>query len=461
MINWKRVLAFFISAALLCGIASGASAQGSASCWSVGFARRQIALPENTSDLLYISGYNSAWEITGVLDLCEARAVWLDAGKGGVLLIGIDCIALDSGTVGEIRSAIGDIPGCIAINVFATHTHAGPDTLGLWGPVGVDGKNSAYMKNLIAAAAEAGREAAANPHEGRLFFGYTVTEDMYRDSRYPYVYDPNLYQLRFKADDGSAGTRIYFYGAHAESLRGNNTLVSRDFPGHLCDGMTELTGDNTMFCSGPAGGLIMTKAFVNDTSRQAVENLEITARKLIEYASSITPENERELKPLLQFSRTIFTVPLDNPVFALYKMLGILGTKAVKADSVTGHGVETELAVLMLGDLAVALIPGEIFPELVLGGETGRMNPDGMNPRPLDQIAAENGIEQVVVVGLCNDELGYIVPPSDFLVNQKAPYIERIRDSLGEDHYEETNSVGPACAQCIADAFEAALKKLK
>ena len=458
----ESIKCVFALALLLCLILSGPAALAQAEeSWQFGFGKRQIVPPEGSRQPLYIAGYHNGVEITGTLDYCEARAVWLDAGGAGLLLIGVDCVALDSGAVEQIRARLADIPDCLSVNVYATHTHAGPDTLGLWGPVGVDGKNSAYMKNLIAAAAEAGREAAANPHEGRLFFGYTVTEDMYRDSRYPSVYDPNLYQLRFKADDGSAGTRIYFYGAHAESLRGNNTLVSRDFPGHLCDGMTELTGDNTMFCSGPAGGLIMTKAFVNDTSRQAVENLEITARKLIEYASSITPENERELKPLLQFSRTIFTVPLDNPVFALYKMLGILGTKAVKADSVTGHGVETELAVLMLGDLAVALIPGEIFPELVLGGETGRMNPDGMNPRPLDQIAAENGIEQMVVVGLCNDELGYIVPPSDFLVNLKAPYIERIRDALGEDHYEETNSVGPACAQCIADAFEAALKKLK
>ena len=396
-----------------------------------------------------------------MLDLCEARAVWLDAGEGGVLLIGVDCIALDSGTVDEIRAAIGEIPGCIAINVYATHTHAGPDTLGLWGPMGVNGKNSEYMKNLVAAAAEAGREAAANPHEGELYFGYAVTEDMYRDSRYPYVYDPNLYQLRFEANDGSAGTRVYIYGAHAESLRGDNKLVSRDFPGRLCDAMTEQTGDNTMFCSGPAGGLIMTKAFVSDTGRQAVENLEITSDKLIEYAKSITPETERELKPALQFSRTVFTVPLDNPAFALYKLLGILNNKAVKADSATGHGVETELAVLLLDDLAVALIPGEIFPELVLGGETGWMNYGAVNPRPLHQIAKENGIDQMIVIGLCNDELGYIVPPSDFLINQDAPYIERITDGLGEDHYEETNSVGPACAQCIADALEAALKNLK
>jgi len=462
MKNWKRFISALLSAALLCGTAPGVCAQETEPQWQVGFARRQILLPENSNEPLYISGYNSGWEITGLLDLCEARAVWLDAGDGGVLLIGIDCIALDSGTVDEIRAAIGEIPGCLAINIYATHTHAGPDTLGLWGPMGVNGKNSEYMKNLISAAAEAGREAAGNAHEGKLYFGYAETQNMFRDSRFPEVFDPNLYQLRFEAADGSAGTRIYFYGAHAESLRGSNTLVSRDFPGRLCDAMAELTGDNTMFASSPAGGLIMTKEFVaTATSALAVRNLETTAEKLIEYAKSITPETERELSPALKFSRTVFTVPLDNPAFAAYKFLGILNNKAVRADSATGHGVETELAVLMLGDLAVTLLPGEIFPELVLGGVFGQMNPDGVNPRPLNEIAKENGIDQMIAIGLCNDELGYIVPPSDFLVNKKAPYIERTTDKFGEDHYEETNSVGPACAQCIADAFEKAVKNLK
>ena len=77
MKNWKRFVSALIFATLLCGIAPGAIAQETSPCWNVGFARRQIALPENSAESLYIAGYNSAWEIEGVLDLCEARAVWL------------------------------------------------------------------------------------------------------------------------------------------------------------------------------------------------------------------------------------------------------------------------------------------------------------------------------------------------------------------------------------------------
>ena len=74
--------------------------------------------------------------------------------------------------------------------------------------------------------------------------------------------------------------------------------------------------------------------------------------------------------------------------------------------------------------------------------------------------AQEYGIDQMIAIGLCNDELGYIVPPSDFLLNEKTPYLSRTMDKRGEDHYEETNSVGPDCAACLAEAFAQAAERL-
>lgn len=431
----------------------------SSSQWYFGFAQRQILPDPDSDEPLYIAGYRNGYEVSDVLDYCEASAVWMDTGSEGILLIGVDCIALDSGTVAQIREGLSSIPGCSSVNVYSTHTHAGADTLGLWGPIGIDGKNSDYMNALISAAIEAGRDAAANRKSGTLHFGLAKTRSMFRDSRLPIVCDENIYQLRFAADDNSAGLRMLFYGAHAESLRGSNTLLSRDFPGMLCDQVEESTGDNAMFLPGAIGGLIMTKEFV-DTTFLAKRNMETTVEKLLPYVLSITPESEQELSAKLQLSRTEFTVPLDNVAFVLYKFLGILHNTAVPFESATGYGVQSELSVLKLDDLAIALIPGEIFPELVYGGEYGNANPDGTNPRALKDIAAESGIDELLIVGLANDELGYIVPPSDFLLNPDLPYLEETMDEKGENHYEETNSVGPMCAQAIADAFESAISCL-
>ena len=61
---------------------------------------------------------------------------------------------------------------------------------------------------------------------------------------------------------------------------------------------------------------------------------------------------------------------------------------------------------------------------------------------------------------MCNDEIGYIVPPSDFLVNEEYPYVQNRLDQYGENHYEETNSVGENAAYVIINAVEKALKRL-
>ena len=66
-----------------------------------------------------------------------------------------------------------------------------------------------------------------------------------------------------------------------------------------------------------------------------------------------------------------------------------------------------------------------------------------------------------MLFGLCNDKLGYILPPSAYLLNDDLPYIETVTDAAGENHYEETNSVGIQTAEMIAKAFEDALKEMQ
>ena len=310
--------------------------------WCMGFGREAIAIPEDDSQPYYMAGYNSGLEPDGVIDLCNAQAVWMDTGEGGVLLIGVDCVGLSNIAVETIRQRLKSFckeTGCTAVNVYSTHTHAGIDTLGLWGPVMVDGKNDEYSANVLDAAVAAARQAYENRTTGTLHLGSVDTEEVIknflRDSREPLVYDPNLYQLRFDpADESDAGIRMYLYGAHAESLRGSNSYVSRDFPGVMCDQVEEATGDYAMFMPGAIGGLIMTEVLDHSSY---VNNMKLTGRLLSEYALSITPEEEQTLDPVLQYAVTDFTIPLDNTGFLLYRFLGVLENEAKSgSESATG-----------------------------------------------------------------------------------------------------------------------------
>jgi len=415
--------------------------------WTMGFASMEIIPPDEP---LNIAGYNQGVKITGVLDYQRASAVWMDTGSDGVLLIGIDCVGLSSGTVAKIRKRI-DLDAMVF--VYSTHTHAGIDTLGLWGEIGVDGKNEAFQNRLIDAAVAAAEKAYENRTAGKLYYGSVHTENIYRDSRDPQVYDENMYILRFAPESGS-GLRIVNYAAHAESLRGDNTLVSRDFPGRMADIIKETTGDDMLFIPGAIGGLIMTRVLC-EGEFDAEENLRLTGEALAEYA--LSDYREEELSPRLLAASTKFDVPLDNTVFLLYRFLGILDNPARHGDSETGYTLTSEMALLTLGDITFALIPGEIFPELVYGGYF----PENIesNPTPLEETAAKYGVKKLLIAGLANDEIGYIVPPNNFLLHEIAPYITTPKDDArGENHYEETNSAGYRTAHCIAAAFESLLQ---
>ena len=102
------------------------------------------------------------------------------------------------------------------------------------------------------------------------------------------------------------------------------------------------------------------------------------------------------------------------------------------------------------------LLPCELFPELAYGGYLGAQESatgkDGsVNPRTLTDIC---GDEKLLIFGLANDEVGYVVPPNDFLLDTEVPYLENAHDKHGRNHYEETNSLGPATAETIAELFE-------
>lgn len=445
----KKTVVFFLLALLLL-LAGCETSQPEAPVWQAGFGCVPLELPENTQDPLYIAGYHTGWEITGVLDAQQARALWLSDGNTSTVLIAVDCVALGSDTVQTIRDKLSPFcrrTGCDSINVVATHTHAGVDTLGLWGPVGFDGKNAAFMEILVNGAVAAAEAAYADRCSGTLSYSATKVGGLQADSRAPQVYDDHLYQLSFTpADNAHNGIRLVSFAAHAEALRGDNTLVSRDFPGVICDTIAAQTGEDVLFLPGAIGGLIMTPVRTQGDF-DAQENLLLTGQELAAYALSAA--NSRQLSPSLDIAQVQWETPLDNTIFLYYKFLGILQNDV--RQSLTGtYYLQSELTILSLGDLTLALLPGEIFPELVSG--TG----DPADPEGLQQIAARYGIEDLLVVGLANDEIGYIVPPSDFVLDTQLPYLQ---EAPG-DHYEETNSLGPNCAKDLAAAFEKACKTI-
>jgi len=103
--------------------------------------------------------------------------------------------------------------------------------------------------------------------------------------------------------------------------------------------------------------------------------------------------------------------------------------------------VRSEAAVLRFGDATIACVPGEIYPEIVNGGVERAPGGDfDVDPVEVPPVRAFLAGRVKFVLGLANDEVGYIIPRSEW--DRAPPYLYGSAKSV----YGEVNSLGPETA---------------
>jgi hypothetical protein len=150
------------------------------------------------------------------------------------------------------------------------------------------------------------------------------------------------------------------------------------------------------------------------------------------------PDTVIERTSLSVRAKTI-TLPLENKVFQLAGILGILDF------GMTGwFRIRTEIAAFTLGPASFLCIPGEIYPELINGGIEAPEGQDyDMAPVEVPPMRELMPGKYRFVIGLANDEIGYILPKSQWDV--EAPYTYSREDAP----YGEENSLGPETAPIL------------
>jgi len=182
-------------------------------------------------------------------------------------------------------------------------------------------------------------------------------------------------------------------------------------------------------------------------------------KQLGEIALSVN--NETELKPILNIKSKGIAVPGDNTVLILARYLKVLNNDIGRTEKRNKVCIYSEVGYMELGDkdVAVFLVPGELFPELYNGDFLTEKDSANHRPASYQKVLADmTECRHKFVIGLCNDELGYILAENDFLLNETLPYINKATDDMDRDHYEETNSTGPETGKIILDETESLIK---
>jgi len=424
--------------------------------FTVGFGKAPMMPEDITKKKYYVAGYDINKPATGILDPLYAHAIWLDdnSGRGGVVFVSLDAVGLLKTDADIIKESLGDFlaeSGCRSINIISTHSHASIDTMGIWGPLPRTGRSADYMTTVKEAVITAVKAAYADRRTGKLYLGRVEVPDMQKDIRTPVVFSKILTRLRFVPDDKSREIHFINFASHPETLTSENSLISADFPAYLRERIKEKTGADTIYFSGAIGGMI-TMSSGGKTMPEKIEGTKNLGRRLGDYALSIT--DEVELKANINLIKQEFFVEAENIVLMTAAQLSILHTNRYHSKEASlGYLLRTEVSYFEIGELKMLLLPGETFPEVVYGGYLSKeesatgLGPEA-NPDPLIEIV---GDPNLLVFNLANDEIGYILPPNDFLLSEDAPYLERAKDRHGRNHYEETNSVGPKTAVKIAE----------
>ena len=426
--------------------------------YRLGFAREEIMPDLTKGKTYYIAGHGSGHVMEGVLTPVYVHAVWIDCGNDeGIIWLSGDIVGLTSIEVKKIRDKVFAskvIKGCKAVNFSCTHSHSGIDTVGYWGKpflsIPADGKDPEYMEMLFNMSLKASEEAYLARKEGKLYRALQpIPGGLHSKRKFPDKHEV-LTRIRFAPSDGSEETWIINVGAHPNSLGGDNRMLSGEYPYFMREAIKEKSGANVLFGIGALGGMDAAQLDENDK----VNCVKLQGKMYADAACAI--ENDEELMPGIKFIQRKFYLPVCNNVLTLLAIKGTMSFKAYPCkDSDTGIAMLTEQTYMTFGKQKILFLPGENFVYTVYGGyldKDASATGDGaeVNPKPLCEIADDS---TMVVFGNTNDMTGYVVAPNDFILNPTQPYLNGTHDRFDENHYHETNSMGPNTQRVIADTF--------
>jgi hypothetical protein len=444
----------------------------------------------------------------------------------------VDAVGMFSGDMDNIRAnpllANLDIDH---ITIGATHAHDAPDTAGIWGPtVGVSGREDFVIAKLHQAAVEAIKEAVETVQPAQMIIASTKTlndpantqsktDDWFKDLRDPQIMDPTLTIARFVKVSNPSETigTLVNWADHPEVAHFDDTVpatITAHYPhwlrDHIENGVlaseskyaaSDLPGLGgvTVFVQGALGGQIGSLRGthppgpggvpVTKTSHAMDQAVGTNLAAVALTALRDTGESTSDLP--LSFKSAPFYGRVDNTGIQVYQLLGILGPATVAGynpdapiDIDNLPWIKLRSVYLQVGPLGIVTVPGELHPELWVGGYDGswsfgwpiqwgecadngsqcelgsnlgcnanvtcnaKPNAPDLSTAPQapymrDLVLAHDGVRYPVVAGLAETYIGYIVPMYNFVLATSGPWLNEAEG----DHYEEVYALSTLVEQ--------------
>jgi hypothetical protein len=411
-------------------------------------------------DAFWMAGFDNKRAANGIHDSLWARAIVFDDSASVIGMVVIDAIGFFHDDVIAVRKLVTQkIPEIDHVILSSTHTHEAPDLQGLWGESEYkSGVNQEYRKQVQQKAADAICKAYQNRIAVSLEFAQvdSIAKDLIDDFRMPRVFDEGIRLMRVKNKiTGQTAGLLVNIGDHPETAGSENLLITSDIFHYLRDGVErgivydnvkkrEGVGGTVIVMNGAVGGLMSSMGsatrdpWLNKTFTSEENNFGKVRAQGYRFAEEIlTKLDSGQWKTMdktdLSLRAKTFYFRMDNILFKLGGILGVFdrGFKRLTY-------VKSEINLLTIGPAWFLTIPGEINPEIVNGGiETPEGVDYTISPVEVPPIRQMMKGDINFVIGLANDEVGYIMPKTHWDEKQPFTYGEK------EAPYGEVNSLGP------------------
>ncbi|SHJ29511.1 hypothetical protein [Pseudozobellia thermophila] len=419
-------------------------------------------------DAFWIAGMSNAKPAQGVHDDVWSRVMVLDDGKSRIAMVSLDAIGFLHGDVVDIRKRIPKELGIDYTLIASTHTHESNDLIGIWGknPLnsGVDPKMMEYVKTQTVAAIS---DAVKNMRPAKLVFAEDLSEKdsvLIKDTRKPIVKATGIHLMQvLDADtDETLGTLIN-WANHPETLWSQNLLISSDFPHYVREAIekgiysqNELKekglGGVALYFSGAIGGLMAPHPSISikdpytgePYATPSFEKAKALGNQLALYSlEALRKRGDTLTNSSIALRAKTIMPPLDNITFKIASGIGL-----IKMGMPEYFKTRTEVGAIRVGPALFLSIPGEIYPEIIYGGVEA---PEGReyDIPPVETPPVQEFIKDKYkfYLGLSNDEIGYIIPKSEWDTKEPYLYLDE-RDTYGEE-----NSLGPETGPIIYNAL--------
>ncbi len=431
-------------------------------------------------DGVWMAGFQNNRPAQGVESPLKAVAMVVDDGRYRIGIVAADTIGLMRTFVQDLRRALPPSLGLDYVLVHATHNHEGPDTQGLWGtgPMssGVDPDYMVFLRDQMMGALADGVSAL---EPARLHMASIPNTPMtpIRDARKPEVIDDQIRVLVLESVDQRILGSIVNFGIHVELAWDRNLKLTSDVAGYLREGLSrgivydgellkEGIGGTTLWLTGNIGGLMTSGPgeWVDDPflNERISDGGHAKARAFGYGLASAVIDGWQNKQFWSSDQATLDVMARDvelgisNWMLALATLTGVVDSSPSLHLTPPFVRYTSEISWIKLGQATLTGIPGELYPEIAVGGIENPLGAD-FEIAPVEVPPLRDALSGRVnlMVNLANDAIGYIIPKSEW--DNEAPWIY----GETEETYGEIVSLGEETAPTLHERLMLLLREVQ